>query len=49
MGLHWSDTIVMLYEVTLRLCYGYVVAAAMVTASARRETVLWLLFQSEEN
>ena len=49
LGLHWSDTMVTLYEVMLRLCYGYVVAAAMVAASARRETVLWLLCQPGES
>ena len=40
---------VMLYEVMFRLCYGYVVAAVMVAASARRETELWLLCQPGEN
>ena len=39
-GLHWSNTMVSSYEVMLRLCYGYVVAAAMGSASAKRETVM---------
>ena len=35
--------------VLLWLCYGYVVAAAMAAASARKEVVSWLLFQPGEN
>ena len=48
-GLHWSDIMVMLYEVMLWLCYGYVMAAAIAVASARREAVLWLPCQPREN
>ena len=33
---------VMLYEVILWLCYGYIVAAATAAVLARREAVLWL-------
>ena len=45
LGLHWRDIMVMLYEVTFCLRYGYVMAAAMAAASARREALLWLLCQ----
>ena len=48
-GLHWSDLMVMLNEVMLWLCYGYVTAAAIAVASARREAVLWLPRQPREN
>ena len=47
-GLHWSSTMVSSYEVMLRLCYGFVVAAAMGAASAKRR-LLWLLCQPGEN
>ena len=40
LGLHWSDVMVMLYEVMLWLPYGYVMAAAMAAKSARRKAVL---------
>ena len=33
----------------LYLCYGYVMAAAMAAASARRKTVLWLPRQPGKN
>lgn len=39
---------VMLNEVTLRLCYGCVMAAATAAASAREEAVLWLSTLSPE-
>lgn len=35
LGLHWSNIMIMLYELVLWLLYGYVVAIAMVAASAR--------------
>ena len=41
-GSRWSYVMIMLYEDMLRLLwlhYGYVVAAALAAASARRETV----------
>lgn len=41
LGLHWSNIAAMLCEILLRLHYGYVVAAAMAVASARKEAVLW--------
>ena len=44
-GLHWSDIMVMLYEVLLWLCCGYLMAAA----SARREAVLRLPRQPGDN
>ena len=34
---HWSSIMVMFW-----LCYGFVMAAAMAAASARKEAVLWL-------
>jgi len=43
LGLDWSDIMIMLCEVILWLCYGYVVAAATAAVLARREAVLWLL------
>ena len=43
LGLHWSGIMVVLYEVMLWLCY--VMAAAMVAMSAKREAVLWLSCQ----
>ena len=43
LGLHWSGIMVMLYKVMLWLCY--VMAAAMVVMSAKREAVLWLSCQ----
>ena len=43
LGLDWSDIMIMLCEVILWLCYGYVVAAATAAVFARREAVLWLL------
>ena len=46
--LRWSNIMVMLNEVTLRLCYGCVMAAATAAASARREAVLWLSTLSPE-
>ena len=49
LGLHWSDFMIMLYEVMLRLCYGCVVAAATAAASGRREAVFWLPCRPEEN
>ena len=49
LGLHWSDIMVMLYEVMLWLPYGYVMAAAMAAKSAKRKAVLWLLCQPGEN
>ena len=45
LGLHWRDIVVMLYEVMFWLRYGYVMAAAIAAASARREALLWLLCQ----
>ena len=48
LGLNWSNSMVMLYEVTLWLCYGYVMSI-MTAASARREAVLWLPCQLGEN
>ena len=45
LGLHWSNTTVMLSEVML----FYVMTAAMAAASARRDAVLWLLCQPGEN
>ena len=44
LGLDWSDIMIMLCEVILWLCYGYVVAAATAAVLARREAVLWLSF-----
>ena len=49
LGLHWSDIMFMLYEVMLWLHHDYVVTAAMVAESARRDTVLWLPCQPGEN
>ena len=49
LGLHWGNIMVMLYEVILWLCYGYVVAAATAAVSERRESVLWPLFQPGGN
>ena len=49
LGLDWSDIMIMLCEVILWLCYGYVVAAATAAVSARREAVLWLPCQPGEN
>ena len=49
LGLHWSDFVIMSYEVILRLCYGYVAAAATAAASGRREAVFWLPCQPGEN
>ena len=49
LGLHWSDFVIMSYEVMLRLCYGYVAAAATAAASGRREAVFWLPCQPGEN
>ena len=34
-GLHWSNIMIMLYDLVLWLLYGYVVAIAMVVASVR--------------
>ena len=50
LGLHWSDFMIMLYEVMLwfslaMLWLCYVMAAAMVVMSAKREAVLWLSCQ----
>ena len=42
LGLDWSDIMIMLCEVILWLCYGYVVAAATAAVLARREAVLRL-------
>ena len=47
-GLNWSNSMVMLYEVMLWLCYGYVMSI-MTASSARREAVLWLPCQLGEN
>lgn len=33
LGLHWSNIMIMLYELMVWLCYGYVAAIAMVAAS----------------
>ena len=44
LGLHWSGLMIMLYEVMLWLCYGYVMSTAMAAASTRREvekTAAW--------
>ena len=49
LGLHWSDTIVMLCEVMKWLHYGYAMTASTAAASARREAVLWLPCQPGEN
>ena len=49
LGLHRSDSMVMLYEVMLWLRYGYVVAAATIAASAKTEAVSWLPCQPGEN
>ena len=48
LGLNWSNSMVMLYEVMLWLCYGYVMSI-MTASSARREAVLWLPCQLGEN
>ena len=37
LGLHWSNSLIMLYKVMLWLYYAYVVAAAMAAVSAKRE------------
>ena len=47
-GLYWSDIMVMLCEVMLWLCYGYVAAAATAAVSARKEAVLWPPCQAGE-
>ena len=49
LGLYWSNTMVMLYEVMLRLRYSYVAAAATAAASARKEAVLWPPYQPGED
>jgi len=41
LGLHWSNIMAMFCEIMLWLRYGYVVAAAMAVAPARRKAVLW--------
>ena len=48
-GATLGNIMVMLYEVILWLCYGYVVAAATAAVSERRESVLWPLFQPGGN
>ena len=40
LGLHWSNIMIMLCEVMLWLCYGYVVAAAMAAVSQERGCVM---------
>ena len=49
LGLHCSGIMVMLCEVMLWLCYGYVAAAATAAVSARKEAVLWPPCQAGEN
>ena len=38
-GLPWSDVVMLLHEALFWLHYGYVVAAAMAAALARREAL----------
>ena len=47
-GLHWSNSMIMLYKGMLWLYYAYVVAATMDALPARREeTCLWFLWLLE--
>ena len=52
-GLRWSDIMVMLCEVMLWLCFGYIMTMLWLLlqlhASARREAVLWLPHEPGEN
>ena len=49
LGLHWSNSMVMLHEVMFWLHYGYVMAVAMAAASAGREAMLQLPCQPGES